>query len=58
MSGGAFPPRQLALPLPHAAHQQGLVAAFWLELVSRFLRKADFELVLLITEIAESRGLA
>ena len=41
----------LTLPLPRAAHQQGLVAAFWLELVSRFLRKADFELVLLITEI-------
>jgi len=41
----------LTLPLPRDPVDRSLIATFWLELVSQFLAKADFELVLMATEI-------
>lgn len=40
----------LSLPLPDDGLYRPLVAAFWLDLVSGFLGRADFELVLLLRE--------
>ncbi|MCE7032156.1 type VI secretion system-associated protein TagF [Lysobacter sp. GX 14042] len=40
----------LSLPLPADGLYRPLVAAFWLDLVSGFLARADFELVLLVRE--------
>lgn len=41
----------LALPLPNDPFYRGLVACFWLMLISPFLARADFELSLFIGEI-------
>ena len=41
----------LTLPLPADPLYRSLVASFWLELVSRFLQRADFELSLFLGEI-------
>ena len=48
----------LALPLPADPLYRPLVAAFWLDLASGFLGRADFELVLLLREGtgADGRG--
>ena len=48
----------LALPLPADPLYRPLVAAFWLDLVSSFLARADFELALLLREdpAADGRG--
>jgi type VI secretion system protein ImpM len=41
--------KSLVLPLPEAASQRCAVAAFWLELVTPFLRRGRFDLALFIT---------
>lgn len=41
--------KSLVLPLPEAAQQRCEVAAFWLELVTPFLRRGAFDLALFIT---------
>lgn len=46
----------LSLPLPTDGLYRPLVAAFWLDLVSGFLARADFELVLLVREDGQSGG--
>ena len=45
-SGARHLDKGLRLPLPADALQRHCVAALWLDLVSRFLRVADFELVM------------
>ncbi|MFA9218734.1 MAG: type VI secretion system-associated protein TagF [Sphingomonadaceae bacterium] len=50
-SGAARLDKSLVLPLPPAARQRGLVAAFWLALVAPFLQQADFELCVCLTEL-------
>ena len=41
--------KSLVLPLPHDAAARYPVAAFWLELIAPFLRRAQFDLALFIT---------
>ena len=41
------------LPLPHNASARYPVAAFWLELITPFLRRAQFDLALFITRQEE-----
>lgn len=49
-SGAARLEKSLALPLPRAPAQRGLVASFWLALIAPFLRAADVELALFFSE--------
>jgi type VI secretion system protein ImpM len=45
--------KSLVLPLPRHASARYAVAAFWLELVAPFLRRAGFDLALFITRLDE-----
>ncbi|CDG84031.1 type VI secretion system-associated protein TagF [Janthinobacterium agaricidamnosum] len=45
--------KSLVLPLPRAPEARLLAASFWLHLIAPFLRHADFELVLFITDIKD-----
>ncbi|EKU80478.1 type VI secretion system-associated protein TagF [Massilia sp. NP310] len=45
--------KSLVLPLPHNASARYPVAAFWLELITPFLRRAQFDLALFITRQEE-----
>lgn len=47
----------LTLPLPADGRHEGLVAALWLDFISRFLRRADFELAVFLGEIQGRRRL-
>ncbi|ROU09394.1 type VI secretion system-associated protein TagF [Lysobacter enzymogenes] len=47
--------KALSLPLPRDALYRPMVAAFWLDLVSGFLSRADFELAVMIQETAAPR---
>lgn len=49
-SGAADLEKSLVLPLPQLAGARAAVAAFWMELIAPFLRQADLDLVLFITE--------
>ncbi|MDB5754733.1 MAG: type secretion-associated protein [Massilia sp.] len=53
-SGAADIEKSLVLPLPDDPAARAAVAAFWMELIAPFLRQADLDLVLFVTEI-ESR---
>ena len=56
LTGAAMPiDKGLSLPLPRDPLYRPLVAAFWLDLVSGFLARADFELALLVNESGEPR---
>ncbi|MDC6179216.1 type VI secretion system-associated protein TagF [Ralstonia solanacearum] len=50
-SGSSQLEKGLTLPLPADPLYRSLVASFWLELVSRFLQRADFELSLFLGRI-------
>ena len=51
LAGAAMPiDKGLSLPLPRDALYRPLVAAFWMDLVSGFLARADFELAVLVNE--------
>lgn len=50
-SGSSQLEKGLTLPLPADPLYRSLVASFWLELVSRFLHRADFEVSLFLGEI-------
>lgn len=51
LTGGASQiDKALSLPLPRDALYRPMVAAFWLDLISGFLGRADFELAILIKE--------
>ncbi|MBC7455505.1 MAG: type VI secretion system-associated protein TagF [Massilia sp.] len=52
-SGAADLQKSLVLPLPELAGARAAVAAFWMELIAPFLRQADLDLVLFITEIEQ-----
>lgn len=57
LSGGASQiDKALALPLPRDALYRPLVAAFWLDLISGFIARADFELAVLIKEGTPDHG--
>jgi len=57
LSGGAGRiDKGLLLPLPRDALYRPLVAALWLDLVSGFLGRAEFELALLVDEGAHDRA--
>jgi type VI secretion system protein ImpM len=56
-SGAERLDKSLVLPLPQAPRYRNLVAAFWLDLVSSFLRRADFELSLFFCEMRERPSL-
>jgi type VI secretion system protein ImpM len=56
-SGAARLDKSLVLPLPQAPRYRSLVAAFWLALIAPFLRQADFELGLFLTEMRERQVL-
>ncbi len=45
--------KSLLLPLPSDPMYRNLVAAFWMHLITPFLARADFELALFITRIAQ-----
>ncbi|KAF1022029.1 MAG: hypothetical protein GAK30_01369 [Paracidovorax wautersii] len=47
----------LTLPLPDDPAQEAVVASLWLDFISRFLRRADFELAVFIGEIQGRRRL-
>ena len=47
----------LTLPLPEDRSTEHLVASLWLDFISRFLQRADFELVAFITQIQGRRRL-
>jgi type VI secretion system protein ImpM len=49
--------KSLVLPLPAEAALRPLVAAFWLELVVPFIRRAGFDLVLFLTQVRERPAL-
>jgi type VI secretion system protein ImpM len=51
--------KSLVLPLPHegGAMERCQVAAFWLELVTPFIRRTAFDLVLFVTMVAERPAL-
>jgi len=49
--------KSLVLPLPLDAAQRCQVAAFWLELVTPFIRRTAFDLVLFLTTVAERPAL-
>lgn len=50
-SGAADVEKSLVLPLPDNPAARGAVAAFWMELIAPFLRQADLDLVLFVTEL-------
>jgi type VI secretion system protein ImpM len=50
-SGAERLDKSLVLPLPAASRQRYLVATFWLDLITPFLQKADFELGLFLAEL-------
>ena len=50
-SGAADLEKSLVLPLPDAPGARAAVAAFWMELIAPFLRQADLDLVLFVTEL-------
>ena len=45
--------KSLLLPLPVDPMYRNLVAAFWMHLITPFLARADFELALFVTKIAD-----
>lgn len=47
--------KALSLPLPRDALYRPMVAAFWLDLISGFIARADFELAILIQDEATPR---
>ena len=49
--------KSLLLPLPRDPMYRSLVAAFWMHLITPFLARADFELALFMTRIAERPAL-
>jgi type VI secretion system protein ImpM len=49
--GAADIEKSLVLPLPDDATARAAVAAFWMELIAPFLRLADLDLVLFVTEL-------
>jgi type VI secretion system protein ImpM len=51
-SGAADIEKSLVLPLPDEPAARAAVAAFWMELIAPFLRQADLDLVLFVTELA------
>ncbi len=50
-SGASRLDKSLVLPLPRDIQQRYLVAALWMQIISPFLLKADFELTLLVTRL-------
>ena len=50
-SGASRLDKSLVLPLPRDIQQRYLVATLWMQIISPFLLKADFELTLLITRM-------
>lgn len=52
VGGGARIDKALALPLPRDALYRPLVAAFWLDLISGFLARAEYELAILLKDDA------
>jgi type VI secretion system protein ImpM len=52
-SGSSRLDKSLVLPLPHDQLYAKLVAAFWMHLVAPFVARADFELSLFITRLAQ-----
>jgi type VI secretion system protein ImpM len=50
-SGDADLEKSLVLPLPDDPSARAAVAAFWMELIAPFLRQADLDLVLFVTEL-------
>jgi type VI secretion system protein ImpM len=49
--------KSLVLPLPRDPMYRSLVASYWMHLIAPFLARADFELALFITRIAERPSL-
>jgi len=49
--------KSLLLPLPRDPMYRSLVAAYWMHLITPFLARADFELALFLTRIAERPAL-
>jgi type VI secretion system protein ImpM len=49
--------KSLVLPLPNDPMYRNLVAAFWMHLITPFLARADFELALFITRLANRPAL-
>jgi type VI secretion system protein ImpM len=56
-SGHTGSVRQILLPLPRDPMYRSLVASYWMHLIAPFLARADFELALFITRIAERPSL-
>ncbi|TFW13912.1 type VI secretion system-associated protein TagF [Duganella callida] len=56
-SGAERLDKSLVLPLPQAARQRYLVAAFWLHLIVPFLSQADFELSLFFADLRDQPSL-
>lgn len=52
-SGAADVEKSLVLPLPDDPGSRAVVAAFWMELIAPFLRQADLDLVLFVTELEQ-----
>ena len=56
LAGAAMPiDKGLSLPLPRDALYRPLVAAFWMDLVSGFLTRTEFEVALLVTDSGPPR---
>jgi len=49
--------KSLVLPLPRDPMYRSLVAAFWMHLITPFLARADFELALFLTRVAQRQAL-
>ena len=49
--------KSLVLPLPRDPMYRSLVAAFWMHLITPFLARADFELALFLTRVAQRPAL-
>jgi len=56
-SGAGRLDKSLVLPLPQAAQQRYVAAAFWLDLIAPFLQHCDFELSLFFAELRERPSL-
>jgi type VI secretion system protein ImpM len=56
-SGAERLDKSLVLPLPSTPRHRYLVATFWLDLVTSFLRHADFELSLFFVELQQRQSL-
>ncbi|MES2300175.1 MAG: type VI secretion system-associated protein TagF [Pseudomonadota bacterium] len=52
-SGSSRLDKSLVLPLPHDRLYANLVGAFWMHLIAPFVMRADFELALFVTRIAQ-----